>query len=85
MRDVAVQLYSICAATKFLTAVLSTEKDLRNAPKLLQVTWEHVMDNSTAMRDITHLLRSHAFCPSFRCEFIPFKVAMGEASIPDTI
>jgi hypothetical protein len=85
MRDVAVRLHSIYGATEFLTTVLSTEAELKHAPRLLQVAWEHGMDFSTAMRDITHILRSHAFCPSFRCEFIPFKVAMGEASIPGTI
>jgi hypothetical protein len=83
MRDAAVRLGSIYAATQFFTDVLATEADFKHAPRLLQIAWDHG-DNYLGMPwEITYLLRLHAFCPSFRCHFVPSKVAMGESPEDD--
>jgi hypothetical protein len=79
MRAAAVRLNFISETIRYLAACMPNEADLKHAPKLLQIAWEHDMEKTTAMRDITPLLRIRAFSSSFYCRFVPYNVVMEKA------
>jgi hypothetical protein len=79
MRDAAVRFSSIPQSIQYIATWMPNEADLKHAPKLLQIAWEHDMDKTTAMRDITPLLRIRAFCSSFHCAVVPYNVVMGKS------
>ncbi|KAF2710785.1 hypothetical protein K504DRAFT_465852 [Pleomassaria siparia CBS 279.74] len=68
---------------EFLSTFFPTADKMKNAPKLLQISWKHKGYKQSKTTDLSLLLRLSAECPSLRCEFVSHELALG--IIPGTL
>jgi len=74
MRTLCVRL-TLATFPKFVDVFLSTDAEPMQAPKVVQLSWDHDIDNYSPRDQLTPLIKLRAQCPDLRYEFVPYEVA----------
>ncbi|KAH7069359.1 hypothetical protein FB567DRAFT_246202 [Paraphoma chrysanthemicola] len=83
LRNLQISLDSLKHLDNLMKDFFPDEGDLQHAPKLVQILWDHCMDDTDVRKDITPLVRMRASASSTRHEFVPVKLADGESYFDD--